>query len=498
MKKLICFLVAIVVTFSLIACNNSGGTSGGGTSGNHRDGIVNVDVYALNDLHGSLLDYDGKGIANLTTYFNKLKSYNKNALFVSSGDMWQGSSEANNTKGKIVTDWMNLVGFSAMTVGNHEFDWGIEPIKTNADMAKFPILGINVYEKATKERAEPFKSSVLVETEDVTVGIIGAIGDCYNSISSSKVTDYYFKVGNELTELVKQESEKLKQDGADVIIYSLHDGYGKSNKNDSTSAQTVYRSDLSPFYDVSLSDGYVDIVFEGHTHKNYVYKDEYGVYHVQGGSSRQYISAVDIDYNTKTDEVIVNKVKNESVSSIIDGKDTKTEELFTKYADEIGPVYNTLGYNAYNRGSTFIKNLCADLYLEVGLEKWDDEYDIFLGGGFLSTRSPYYFYKGNLCYKDIQTVLPFDNEIVLCSVSGYYLSTKFVFTNNDNYYCSYSSYGNANEGSIDNDKTYYIVVDTYTSDYAPNHLTVVEKYSDTPVYARDLVANYVKSGGLSR
>lgn len=494
MKRLICFLIAIVVTFSLIACNNSGGSTGGV----NRDGVVNVDIYAINDLHGSLLDDDGKGIANLTTYFNKLKSYNKNALFLSSGDMWQGSSESNNTKGKIVTEWMNLVGFSSMTVGNHEFDWGIDAIKENTELAEFPILGINVYEKATNQRAEPFKSSVLVETEDVTVGIIGAIGDCYSSISSSKVTDYYFKVGDELTELVKQESEKLQQEGADVIIYSLHDGYEKSNKNDSTSAQTIYRSDLSAFYDVSLSDGYVDVVFEAHTHKNYVYKDEYGVYHVQGGSSSKYLSAVDIDYNTKTDEVTVNKVENESISSIMDGKDAKTEELFTRYADEIGPIYDTLGYNAYKRGSTFIKNLCADLYLEVGLEKWGDEYDIFLGGGFLSARSPYNFYKGNLRYKDIQAVLPFDNEIVLCSVSGYYLSTKFVFTSNDNYYCSYSSYGNANEGSIDNDKTYYIVVDTYTSDYAPNNLTVIEKYSDTPVYARDLVANYVKLGGLSR
>lgn len=501
MKKFICFLIAVLTLFCVTACditiNSGSGSSGGSGNGGYRADLINVDIYAVNDLHGAILEDDGSGIANLTTYFNRFKGYNENTLFISSGDMWQGSSESNNTKGKLITEWMNLVGFSSMTVGNHEFDWGIDAIKTNAELANFPVLGINVYERSTDQRAEPFRSSVLVEKDDVTIGVIGAIGDCYSSISSSKVTDYYFKTGEDLTDLVKAESKKLKEEGADIIVYSLHDGYGKYNKNDSSTAPTIYRSNLKEFYDVSLSDGYVDVVFEGHTHNNYVYKDEYGVYHVQGGSSRQYVSHVDMDYNTKTGEVVVNKVENNSVSSISDSKDKDTQALFDKYADEIGPIYDVLGYNSAKRDSDFIRNLCADLYLEVGLEKWGDDYEIFLGGGYLSARSPYNFNKGNLCYKDIQSVLPFDNEIVLCSVSGYYLSKQFVFTENSNYYCSYSDYGNANEGYINNDATYYIVVDTYTSDYAPNHLTVIEKYSDTPTYARDLVAEYVKNGGLA-
>ncbi len=502
MKKIVYFLIAVITLFCLTACDitiNSGsgtGSSNGGNGGN-ASALVNVDIYGVNDLHGAVLDDDGDGIANLTTYFNRFKSYNENTLFISSGDMWQGSSESNNTKGKLITEWMNLVGFSSMTVGNHEFDWGIEPIKTNAALADFPVLGINVYERSTDQRAEPFQSSVLVEKDDVTIGIIGAIGDCYSSISSGQVTDYYFKTGADLTALVKAESEKLKQDGADIVVYSLHDGYERYNKNDSSSAPTIYRSDLAGFYDVSLSDGYVDVVFEGHTHKNYVYKDEYGVYHVQGGSSRQYVSHVDMDYNTETGEVVVNKVENNSVSNIYDGADESTEALFDKYAEEIGPVYDVLGYNAAKRGSDFIKDLCADLYLKVGLEKWGDDYNIFLGGGFFSVRSPYYLYKGDIRYKDIQNVLPFDNEIVLCTVSGYYLKKQFVYTENENYFCTYSDYGNQNEGRIDDEATYYIVVDTYTSDYAPNHLTVVERYSTTPVYARDLIANYVKAGGLS-
>lgn len=499
MKKFICFLLVLLTIFSFTACkSDNSSVSGSSGSGNENVDVdtVNVDIYAINDLHGAILDDDGKGIANLTTYVNKLKKANDNTVIISSGDMWQGSSESNNTKGNLVTEWMNIVGFSSMTLGNHEFDWGISAIEDNIELADFPFLAINVYERETDERAEIFQSSVLVEKDNVTIGIIGAIGDCYSSISSNMVTDYYFKTGEDLAELVKEESVKLKEEGADIIVYSLHDGYSRYNKNDSSNASTLYSSEIDGFYDVSLSNGYVDVVLEGHTHKNYVYKDEGGVYHIQSGSSRQYLAHVDVDVDQKTGDVKVNKVENISISNISSSKDSETEQLFTKYADKIGDIYDAIGYNSQKRDKTFIRQLCADLYLQAGLEKWGGDYDIFLGGGYLSVRSPYNLYKGDVAFKDIQSLLPFDNYLVLCSVSGKDLSEKFVYTNNDNYFCSYSSYGSANKNKIDENATYYVIVDSYTSNYAPNHLTEIERYSDTDIYARDLLAEYIKNGGL--
>ena len=141
--------------------------------------------------------------------------------------------------------------------------------------------------------------------------------------------------------------------------------------------------------------------------------------------------------------------------------------------------------------------MCADLYLKAGLEEWGEEYEIFLGGGYLKTRSPYNLEAGNVCYKDLQSLMPFDNEIVLCSVSGADLSNKFVNTSNRDYHCSYSEFGEKNKSDIDFSKTYYIVVDSYTSDYAFNRLTVIKRYSKLNFYARDLLAEYVKNGGLS-
>ena len=140
--------------------------------------LVIVDFYNINDLHGKLADGDNHpGVDELTTLLKKAKKNDQHALFLSSGDMWQGAPESNLTKGLIITDWMNHMGFSAMALGNHEFDWGEAPIKENDKLAKFPILGINVYDRSTYKRASYCDSSVLVDKGDIQIGIIGAIGD---------------------------------------------------------------------------------------------------------------------------------------------------------------------------------------------------------------------------------------------------------------------------------------------------------------------------------
>ena len=99
----------------------------------------------------------------------------------------------------------------------------------------------------------------MVEKEGIKFGIIGAIGDCYSSISSSMVEDYYFKVGSDLTNLVKQESNKLKEKGADFIIYIIHDGLDSFEAN---IANDNKQFNPTNHYDIKLSDGYVDLVLK--------------------------------------------------------------------------------------------------------------------------------------------------------------------------------------------------------------------------------------------
>lgn len=399
--------------------------------------------------------------------------------------MWQGSAESNMTHGLILTDWMNELDFAAMALGNHEYDWGADAIRENVALAQFPILAINIYDRQTNTRVDYCEASTMLCISGIQVGIIGAMGDCYSSIASDKVADVYFQTGNQLTELVKAESQRLRNEGADLIVYMLHDG------GSGISGSTVSSSKMSSYYDVSLSDGYVDLVFEGHSHQKYLAKDEYGVYHLQHkGDNTGGISHAEISINSITGTFTVTEadlITTATYSKLDD--DPIVQDLLEKYKDMISPANRVLGYNAAYRSSDWLCEKIAELYYELGLEVWGDQYAITLGGGFLSARSPYDIEKGEVTYGQLQGIFPFDNDIVLCSVKGSDLLSKFINTSNDRYHI-YGSWG-----EIDRNATYYIVVDTYTATYAPNRLTVVAEY--TPgIYARDLLADFIEAGGM--
>ena len=456
--------------------------------------LVVLDLYAINDLHGKFADGDTHpGVDELTTDLKTAVATDDNAILLSSGDTWQGSSESNLTGGLILTDWMNALDFACMTLGNHEYDWGEEAIEQNAALAEFPFLAINIYDRATNERVDYCQPSVLIEQGGLTVGIIGAMGDCYSSIAPDKVEDVYFKTGRELTELVKAESERLRSLGADLIVYSLHDGHDKSSYD---GVSVIATSKLNSYYDISLSDGYVDLVFEGHTHQRYVYKDEHGVYHLQNGGDNKGICHVELAVNPIHDTWSMREaefVSTNRYSSLED--DPIVEELMTKYEEQVSIGATVLGNNAASRDSTALRTLVAKLYYEFGVARWGEKYDIVLGGGYLTTRSPGYLPAGEVTYSQLQSVFPFDNHLVLCSVKGRDLSAKFFNTSNSNYFIHYGEYGAAVKKKVDPDATYYIIVDSYTSSYAPNRLTEIER-CDADYFARDLLADYIKAGGL--
>ena len=73
---------------------------------------------------------------------------------------------------------------------------------------------------------------------------------------------------------------------------------------------------------------------------------------------------------------------------------------------------------------------------------------------------------------------------------------NFFESSNSNYYISYGEYGASIRNSIDPNKTYYIVTDTYSALYKPNRLTEIARLDET-TFARDLLADYIRDGGLS-
>ena len=513
MKRLIALLILLSLCFSSCSVfegiignkEPASGLTDGCKAGSHTDDnddgscdycaisvLVFVDLFAVNDLHGKINATSSQpGIGGLTKYLKTVS--NENSVLLSSGDMWQGSSESNLTYGAFITEWMNELGFVSMTIGNHEYDWTEKYIRDNAALAEFPMLAINVYDTKTGKRAEYATPSIVIERGGIEIGIIGAIGDCHSSISGDVNDGFTFKVGSELTSLVKAEATRLRNEGVDFIVYSLHDGY----ENSSSGTKLVQSKDIAYYYDTSLSNGYVDLVFEGHTHQSYVLSDSYGVYHLQGGGENKGISHAQVAVNsvTGTTNVRTAEIVKSSVYSKLSA-DPLVAELLEKYDDVISSAYEVLGTNRQYRDDSVVEQIVADLYYEFGVETWGDEYDIALGGGFVRTRNPYNLAAGQITYSDIYSLLPFDNNIVLCSISGSDLLSKFINSTNEDYYISSGVDINTLRNSIEPGKTYYIVTDTYTSTYAYNRCTEVARITDH-VFARDLFAEYVRNGGLS-
>lgn len=447
--------------------------------------ITELSFYAVNDLHGKFMDTSTQpGLDEFTTYLKNLYSDDKREeVLLASGDMWQGTVESSSNKGQLMTEWMNEAGFVSMTLGNHEYDWGPSVLTPNSKLADFPFLAINVtYNGQAVDYCQP---STTVEKGGVKIGIIGAIGDCLNSISGEFKTGLSFATGSALTSLVKTEANRLRnEEGCDFIVYSIHDG----GTGFSTSGiNSVTNNDIS-YYDTALSNGYVDLVFEAHTHQQYILRDEYGVYHLQGASENRYVSCAEVSFNTVTNKYTVTpKHISDSVyasSSIKD--DPVVNELYEKYFPDNDP-YAKIGNNSSTRNSTTICEKVAELYYEKGVKEWGSQYNIVLGGGYLKARNPYNVYAGGVSYADLFSVLPFDNDIVLGRIRGSDLKTKFL--NNS----SYTTYATVSSSSVSDSTYYYVVVDTYTSTYTSNHITEVKRISGT--YARDLLAEFVAAGG---
>ena len=465
---------------------SSSSSSSSSSSGPVEPNYVSFDVYAFNDTHGNVKDTYGEGLGiSKTTSVIKELSKDKNTVLLSQGDMWQGSVESNYTRGRLVTEWMNTIGFAAMTVGNHEYDWGGEIVEQNSALAEFPMLGINVLDRYSDERVSYINPSVVITRGDAKIGVIGAIGNCLSSISSSKVRDVYFAKGDALTSLVKEESTRLRnEEKCDFIIYSIH-GSGSRDEADS--------------YDISLSSqGYVDLVLEGHTHDSYAELDSAGVYHVQceGNNENIYQITVNVDVNNHVYDVEIPVSIDLSYATSPYKSyplDNDVEALFEKYYDDYSFAYETIGRVAQGKNSSALKSKVADLYLEAGLKKWGKNYDIVLGGGYISCRGNNYLPAGNVNYAQLAALFPFDNDIVLCSVMGYYFRNTYFVKGNSNYFTNWTEYGEGIRSSINNYDTYYLITDSYSSDYAYNHLTVVD-ILESGTYARDLLADYIAAG----
>ena len=203
--------------------------------GNLFDESKKITILHSNDFHSHLepLPLDGNanqglgGIAARAELIRKIRSVEKNILLFDAGDMFQGTPYFNYFKGEVELKAMSALGYNAVTLGNHEFDDGIESLANVLRFANFPVINSN-YDFSDTPMAGKTIPNKTFDIDGIRVGVYG-LGIEFNGLVSDKLigkTKYFEALP---VALVHEEYLK-KEKSCDLIICLSHLGYEYETK----------------------------------------------------------------------------------------------------------------------------------------------------------------------------------------------------------------------------------------------------------------------------
>ncbi|MGI6644855.1 MAG: bifunctional metallophosphatase/5'-nucleotidase [Bacilli bacterium] len=428
-----------------------------------EEGYKYVDFYALNDFHGAVsqnLEKSEPGIGVLANYMqNRRKENPGGSVFLANGDMWQGTIDSNLTRGKLVTDELNYLGFDAFTMGNHEFDWTTEQVKENKQNSKFPYLGANIIDKETGSRVDWLEASTFITRDEINIGIIGTIGaDLERTVQASLISDIEFDV---VTNYVKEEAEQLREKGADIVVLSTHDTLTTPNAD----------------YSEIISNHYVDAIFCGHEHALDFYEDN-GIPILQTsgrGREVQYVRFAYKDGAVTLDDYRIDSVIEPYRPDLTE--DEVAKQIYEYHAQDITKMKSKVVGKVKNGplSITQTANLAVKAMVEAVPGSVGAIHNI---RGGVRRELP----NGKVKYEHIYEAFPFDNEIVIMKLTGNQLKTLMQSSS------QHARYFNLTVDDIVMDEIYDVLTITYI--YELDFEQIYKDYEITNVYAREAVVQY--------
>ena len=195
---------------------------------------VKITILGTTDLHANIYNWsyeDGKetedtGMAKVYSVIQEVRAANPNTLLLDNGDTIQGTILSDDLYNfdlalkQPVIDVMNFMKYDAMTLGNHEFNFGQEMVQKIVKEAEFPILAANAtYAKDGSYLVKPY---IIKEVAGVKVGILGLTNPNIPKWDGPKVTDLKFVTP---LESAGKHIAEMKAAGADIIVIATHIGY---------------------------------------------------------------------------------------------------------------------------------------------------------------------------------------------------------------------------------------------------------------------------------
>ncbi len=319
-------------------------------------------------------------------------------MLLEGGDIFQGTPVGEFTKGKAVIEYMNMVGYDAMTLGNHDFDKGMEVLKPLLDMAKFPVMAANIVDSSSRQIVDFVKPFVILEKGGVKVGIFGVITHYMRGMATPEhIRGMDFE---KETATTRKMVDTLKALGVDIIVFLSHAGF----RHDKAIADSVPG---------------IDVIVGAHSHTGLRQAYEDPSHHtiiVQTYGHLTSIGKLDIYIDPQTKKVMgfKNQIKELSTEEVL--KDTLVTAMIEKWRglaeagfdSVLGSAALAIKRSGGDRESA-IGNLICDAMLKTAGADF-----AFQNTGGIKADIP----QGPVTYRNIYNVDAFGNYIVTMEMTG--------------------------------------------------------------------------------
>jgi len=413
-----------------------------------KDRTYKFTVLHTNDHHGRFWnnEHGEYGLAAQKTMMDRIRkdvqAHGGGVLILSGGDINTGVPESDLQDAEPDFRGMNLIGYDAMAIGNHEFDNPLSVLRQQQKWAKFPLLSANIYQKSTGERL--FQPWALFNRMGLKIAVIGLTTDDTAKIGNPEnFTDIVFhKPAEEAKAVVEALRAKEKPD---VIIAATHMGHYDNGNHGSNAPGDVEMARALP-------PGYLDMIVGGHSQnpvcmaQENVKQVDYvpgtpctpdqqnGTWIVQAHEWGKYIGRADFTFRNGTlklehYELVPINLKHKVTNA--DGgtswvnytpeieKNPAMMKLLTPFQKkgeaQLGVTIGSVnGHLEGDRSKVrFVQTNMARLILEGLIDRTKADFAVMSGGGVRDSIEP-----GKITYKDVLKVQPFGNTLAYVEMNG--------------------------------------------------------------------------------
>ncbi|EAA3836731.1 bifunctional UDP-sugar hydrolase/5'-nucleotidase [Salmonella enterica] len=413
-----------------------------------KDKTYKITILHTNDHHGHFWrsEYGEYGLAAQKTLVDSIRKAvaqeGGSVLLLSGGDINTGVPESDLQDAEPDFRGMNLIGYDAMAVGNHEFDNPLTVLRQQEKWATFPFLSANIYQKSTGERL--FKPWAIFTRQDIKIAVIGLTTDDTAKIGNPEYfTDIEFRKPAEEAKVVIQELNMNEK--PDVIIATTHMGHYDNGDHGSNAPGDVEMARSLPAGSLAMivgghSQDPVCMASENKKQVNYVPgtpcapDKQNGIWIVQAHEWGKYVGRADFEFHNGEMKMVNYQLIPVNLKRKVTWDNGKSERVL--YTPEIAenPHMLSLLTPFQNKGKAqlevkigsvngllegdrskvrFVQTNMGRVILAAQIARTGADFGVMSGGGIRDSIE-----AGDITYKSVLKVQPFGNIVVYADMSG--------------------------------------------------------------------------------